>query len=301
MRRLPREFRSWSMTRYLTIPAKWYTATSGRVIKTLVFHRMEAPVKVGTAEGTARYFQNLPASNKASAHKCYDPETVVRCVENINVAYACPGLNNCGLQYELPGYSADDDWDTDGMRESCRLAAVDMVNDAVANHIPLIYRDPAALELGQWTGWTTHWDATKANIGGNNHTDPGKFFDPLWFQNLLLSQPNANQTPDWVPPFPGDEMPNVTPNSGMGYLSSAEAKLPGEGGYTLTADGGIRAQANTFIPSSGAWNYLGLSGQQGSRIFTAITPNEDGSPGYTEWGNDGSRYSFGPGKNGWPA
>jgi len=95
---------------------------------------------------------------------------------------------------------------------------------------------------------------------------------------------------------------SVSPSAGMGYVSSKEAKLPGEGGYTLTADGGIRAQAGTFIPPAGAWNYLGLSpnDRQGQRQFTAITPNEDGSPGYTEWGQDGTRYSFGPGKNGWP-
>jgi hypothetical protein len=289
------------MTRYLTIPAKWYTNTNGRAIKTLVFHRQEAPVRVGTAEATARYFQNLPASNKASAHKVYDPETVVTCVQNKDVAYACPGLNNCGIQYELPGYSADNDWTTDGMVESCRLAAVDMVNDAIASQIPLVWRDAAALADGQWYGWTTHWEATKAKIGGNNHTDPGKYFDPMWFQNLLLSQPNADMTPDWVPPFPGDDM-SVSPNAGMGFVSSAEANLPGEGGYTLTADGGIRAQEHTFIPSAGAWNYLGLpaSERQGSRQFTAITPNEDGSPGYTQWGSDGTRYAFGPGKNGWP-
>jgi hypothetical protein len=262
---------------------------------------MEAPVKIGTAEGTARYFQNLPSSNKASAHKCYDPGTVVRCVENKDVAYACPGLNNCGLQYELPGYSADDDWHTSGMQESMRLAAVDMVNDAVANQIPLIWRDSNQLRLGQYYGWTTHWEATKADIGGNNHTDPGSAFPIMEFQNLLLSQPNADQTPDWVPTFPGDEM-SVSPNAGMGFVSSEEARLPGHGGYTLTADGGIRAQEGTFIPTEGAWNYLGLPDRdrQGTRQFTTITPNEDGSPGYTQWGQDGTRYAFGPGKNGWP-
>jgi hypothetical protein len=175
-----------------------------------------------------------------------------------------------------------------------------MVNDAVSYQIPLKWLDAGALSDGQYRGWTTHWEATKAGIEGNNHTDPGKYFDPMWFQNLLLSQPNADLTPDWVPSFSGDEM-TVSPNAGMGFLSSKEAGLDGTGGYTLTADGGIRALPGTLIPDKGAWNYLGLPPQQGSRQFTAITPNEDGSPGYTEWGQDGSRYVFGPGKNGWPA
>jgi hypothetical protein len=286
----------------LIIPSKWYTEVTGRQITLAVLHRQEAPVRVGVAEATARFFQNLPPNHKASAHRIYDPGTVVQGVEYKNVAYHCKGLNHCGIGFELPGYSKDDDWTTPPMESAMHLCAADLVECATVYQFPLDWLDYRALMKGARHGVTDHVEATKAGIMGNNHTDPGVYFPVGRFMEICSGQPGRHLTPPVAKGAFTGGTEGLMPNAGLNFITSEEAKLPGAGFYTATADGGIRAGGQAYIPSTGAWNYLGLdpTDRQGDRHCTGISPNEDGSPGYTQHFNDGTRFSFGPGKNNWP-
>lgn len=295
----------------LWIPAKWFTPTTGRQISLLVLHRQEAPAQVGTAEATAHFFQRLPeyrivngkrVSTKASVHRVYDPGTKVKCVEDKDVAYAAPGTNHNGLHYELPGYSADNDWSTPPVEAAMYLCAEDVVEDANKYRIPLTFLNHRDLVAGRVQGVTTHWEITQA-WHKTDHTDPGNYF-PIGRFMEMCSNNHGSHLP---PPVAegrftgGDE--GLAPAAGLNFITSEEAKLPGAGFYTATADGGIRVGGQGFIPPVGAWNYLGLDpkARQGDRHCTGISPNEDGAPGYTLHFSDGTRFKFGPGQNDWPA
>lgn len=283
---------------HLWIPAKWYTPLPTRVITLQVLHRQEAPVRVGTAAGTARFFQKLPPSRKASAHRVYDPETTVDCVALHDIAYHCPGGNSRGIGYELPGYSKDNDWNTNDMEASMRLCAADVAQDGIDNHIPIEWLTAGDLAAGKLVGITDHVQFTLARIGGNDHTDPGSFFPVGRFLEMVKSAAGHKAS------IPGGKYnggaKGLMPTAVLNFITAVEANLSGMGVYSITADGGIRVGHAGMLPSVGAWNYLGLPPQSGDRFFTGIIPNEDGSPGWTECSNDGGRYEFGPGKNGWP-
>lgn len=284
---------------HLWIPAKWFTPLPKRVITLQVLHRQEAPVRVGTAVGTARFFQNLPPERKASAHRVYDPATTVDCVQLHDVAYHCPGGNSRGIGYELPGYSKDNDWATPDMEASMLLCAGDVARDGIDNSIPIVWLSAADLAEGRLSGITDHVQFTIAHIGGNDHTDPGSFFPVEHFLDLVRSAAGQKAA---VPAgkFSGGAK-SLMASAILNFITAQEAGLSGVGTYSITADGGIRVGRTGMLPSEGAWNYLGLPPQAGDRYFTGIIPNEDGSPGWTECSSDGGRYQFGPGKNGWPA
>lgn len=216
------------------VPAKWYTNTgsSGRKITLAVIHRMEAPVKVGTAMGTAKYFQQLPSSSKASAHFCYDPETRVQCVHDKDVAYAAPGANSQGMQYELPGYSKDDDWTTQGMIKSMELCAYDVAAAAKAYGFPLEFRHADALRSGA-TGITTHVEVSNA-WHETDHWDPGPHFPIGLFLDMCRGTTSLDLEDD------------MQPTDVAGEIQVAPGAF-----YQLTRDGGIRVVNGNGQPADG--------------------------------------------------
>lgn len=263
---------------------------------------MESPDKPDTAQAVGRYFQGLPSNRKASAHSGYDSWGVADYVHDHDVAYAAPGANHNGKHYELAGYSADDDWAHPEMEDMLRLCAADVASDASKYRIPLIWLDRNDLKAGRTQGITSHVEITYGypELHGT-HTDPGPHFPVGRFLELVKAAPDAQSTPSVKAGgfYSGDDIyMNLNPRVGMSSISARECKLGDRGFYTLTADGGIRAGDGAYLPSSGIFNYLGLKPEdrQGDRFFLSITPNEDGSPGFTCWSNDGGRFIFGPGK-----
>jgi hypothetical protein len=289
----------------LFVPARWFTATNGRNIGLIVLHRMEAPDKPSTAEGTAQFFRTLPADRKASAHRCYDSDSRVDCVREQDVAYAAPGANNDGLHIELPGYSKDDDWGSPTMVATLDRVAVDLADDCERLRIPIRWRVAADLTAGgdHRRGITDHAEVTKAYPNLGNHWDPGPHFDPDAFIDRVLDAAGVHPPTD-VDHFtylPGDaNMPDLSPSTVVGTISArlcGFANAPEEALFEQTSDGGVKAINGA--PFYGSYPGLPDDARKGQRYFVGISANEDGTPGYTSWANDSTRgYSFGPGKNG---
>lgn len=189
-----------------TLPARWFTAVKGtRQVDLIVLHSMEAPEKGETAESVARYFQGLPASRKASAHYNIDVDSIVRSVNDNDVAFAAPGANHNGLQFEHAGYARQkrggwlDAYSKAMLLRSARLAA----RKCAKYKIPIRYVDAAGLKRGE-RGITTHHQVTLA-FRRSTHTDPGKGFPIRWYLDQVL----AASRPRTYTVKPGDTIASI--------------------------------------------------------------------------------------------
>lgn len=281
------------------VQARWFTPTTGRQINLAVVHRMEAPDKPNTAEGTAAFFARLPATDKASAHACYDSDSVVLCVRDADVAYHAPGANHDGKGYELAGYSKDDDWHAPTIQSMLHRLAADVAADSAAYGFPLRWRTAEDLLAGGdgRKGVTSHAEVTRAYPNLGSHWDPGPVFPHDEFIAMCLGS-TAKPVPavDHYTFKPGEPDMPLAATAVIG--APLDARLCGftEGFYELTADGGVKALGNA--PFFGSYPGLPDDARKGERYATGLTPNEDGSKGYTVWTNDGGKYKFGPGLNG---
>jgi N-acetyl-anhydromuramyl-L-alanine amidase AmpD len=156
------------------VPARDQIKGRARPVQLIVIHSMEAPETNTTAEAVARYFQNPP--RVGSAHYCVDNDSVVQCVYDANVAYACKNANQNGVHIELAGYArqTEAEWlDQFGIAQleiAARLGAYLSKKFNVAP-IPAVFKgqnDPAVTI----SGYCGHADVPLHGF----HTDPGAGF-----------------------------------------------------------------------------------------------------------------------------
>lgn len=184
------------------VSAANFTAVSSRNIDLLIIHDMEYPEKLDAAEAVAKYFAR--SSTQASAHYCIDANSVVQCVADHNVAWAAPGGNHDGLQFEHAGYARQttDQWlDEYGRRMLFEQSAPLFARKCKDYKIPAVFLRAPDL-AAQKRGITTHWEITRAFSNGRGHTDPGTGFPIQRFmvevQKALGKpqvQPVANKKP----------------------------------------------------------------------------------------------------------
>lgn len=126
------------------------------------------------------------------SHNCFDNNSRVRCVEDKDVAWAAPGANSTGLQYELAGYAAQDaaGWNDDYSKALLDNVAQQAAKDAKKFGIPIVHLTKADILAGK-KGFIGHVDATNAFRNGVGHTDPGKSFP--WDAFLELVRKYAGQ------------------------------------------------------------------------------------------------------------
>lgn len=157
------------------IPSPNRTKVDGkRSIDLLVLHTMEAPEKPNTAEAVGHYFQS--GSVKASSHYGFDSDSTCRYVQENDVAWAAPGANHDGIQFEFAGYSAQSakDWDDD-YSKAMLDRSVEIAAAIVKKYwIPVVFLRAPALAV-QKRGITTHRQVSDA-FHLSNHTDPGGNF-----------------------------------------------------------------------------------------------------------------------------
>ena len=147
---------------------------TSRKVDLLVVHTMEAPEKGETAEQIAAFFAR--PLTKASAHYCLDNNSIVRCVNERNVAWAAPGANHDGVQLEHAGYArqTEADW-ADSYSRSMMLRSAELASDIVRRHqIPVRFILAPGLAAGL-RGVTTHNEVSRA-FGLSHHWDPGFSF-----------------------------------------------------------------------------------------------------------------------------
>lgn len=142
----------------------------------IVIHTMETDERGDTAEAVASNWFKL-AIAKASAHYCVDSNSIVRCVKNNNIAWAAPGMNLHGIQYELAGRAAQSstEWSDPFSMSMLQIAAKQAAVDAKKYGIPPVHLTVAEIRAGK-RGFAGHIDATNAFSGGRGHTDPGTNF-----------------------------------------------------------------------------------------------------------------------------
>lgn len=85
------------------VQARWFYKGRSKAIRLIVVHCTVSPEMGTGAEDVARYFANLPVSNKASAHRVGDSDSEITCVNDEDTAFAAAGANSDGLHYELVG------------------------------------------------------------------------------------------------------------------------------------------------------------------------------------------------------
>jgi N-acetyl-anhydromuramyl-L-alanine amidase AmpD len=159
------------------IRSKWYGEGRGGVnIRLVVIHDMEAPERSTTAENVARYFANLPASNKASAHVCVDDNSAVRCVDDGDRAWHAPGANSDGLGLELAGYARQSraEWLDTYSKAVLGQAATVTASWCRKYAIPVRRLTISEIKAGK-KGIVGHRDISAA-YRQTDHTDPGPNF-----------------------------------------------------------------------------------------------------------------------------
>lgn len=195
------------MNRLPFTQARWFTPVDSppRTIRLLTVHDMEFPEKLTAAEDVAMYFhtlnEKLPSGKpkKASAHTCWDSNSAVRCVLDKDVAYAAPGANNDGLQYELAGYGRQtrDEWLDEYGKSMLALVCEGMAQDCIKYGIPPRHLTNEQLADKTQKGIIGHYQASKV-FKLSDHTDPGPGFP--WDLLILgitasMSKRNLNAPP----------------------------------------------------------------------------------------------------------
>lgn len=222
------------------IKAKHFTDTgaAGRSIDLLVIHDMEAPEDNQRAESCARFFATT--TKEASAHYCVDNNSAVQCVKDPDVAWAAPGANSDGLQFEFAGYAKQttrqwkDEYGIDMLKRGARLFA----EKCERYDIPALFRDANDLRANK-RGITTHHEVSLA-FKISTHTDPGPNFPISWFITLVKEQLGAGHKPR-------DEkadLPTIRFGDTTWLVKKAQAHLKRHG-YYLEYDRGIHFDAHT--------------------------------------------------------
>jgi N-acetyl-anhydromuramyl-L-alanine amidase AmpD len=174
------------------VPAKYFGNVDRKRVDLIVMHSMEASEKGDTAESCARYFANMPASKKASAHYCVDNNSIVQCVQTNDVANAAPGSNHNGIHIELAGYARQtaaewlDEYSRAMLQNAANLCGLVLCPKW---NIPIVYVSAGGLKAGR-RGFTTHAQVSEA-FRRSSHWDPGPGFPMADFLKLVQKAGNC--------------------------------------------------------------------------------------------------------------
>jgi hypothetical protein len=228
-------------------PGSYLAGGNGQVTR-IVIHRMEAPMRRGTARGTANYFAAGSGGNFVSAHVCIDPGEAVRCLDLSDMGYHAPP-NGGSVGFELAGYSADDDWATPDGESMLRIAANVSRDVAAVVGVDPVWLVAASLLAGRH-GYTSHAEVSNA-WHQSDHWDPGPHFPIDHFLDLVRGGPAPTPTP--IPsPVQEDDMPSISlqPGESGGLLVPATMTKPTLKFGALATKKGIAARV-TFFNAAG--------------------------------------------------
>lgn len=173
---------------------------NGRVapIRVIVVHDGETPETNNQAEGMANWFARN--STQASSHTTHDNDSDVRCVDDVDTAWAAPGANADGLQQEIAGVAAQTpaQWQDAYSTAALKRAAKQAAEWAVKYRIPLRWLTDSQLADGVTKGFTTHAQVSRV-FKRSNHTDPGKYFPTDRYMSMVIGYAAGNTPPVKVP------------------------------------------------------------------------------------------------------
>ncbi len=170
------------------VQARNYHRGRQRRVRLIIVHTMEYPERSNGAEWCAGYFSKDGAP-KASAHWAVDNDTVVGMVRESDTAWAAPGANADGIQFEHAGYAGQGvkGWADDYSQALLRLSASATAGSANRWGIPVRHLTNTQLASG-CAGFVGH-DQVSAVYKLSSHWDPGPAFP--WDQYMRLV--NAHQ------------------------------------------------------------------------------------------------------------
>lgn len=206
----------------IQIPTKANSSRQGYDIGQIVIHTMEAPESEGRAVWCGHYFADQGLKLQASAGYMLDDKDVVQGVPDSRAAWACPFFNLSGLQFEHAGYAGQSagDWQDDYSQRMLHLSAQLAAVKATQYGIPVRRLTLAQVRTGTVKGFLGHWDATRAGVGGNTHTDPGPNFP--WRQYLdLVKAYQAGKAPTPAQPVTHGKPAPLTVDGVFGTASTA--------------------------------------------------------------------------------
>jgi peptidoglycan hydrolase-like protein with peptidoglycan-binding domain len=185
------------------IQARNYSPGRLKALRVIVWHDMEAPQGLLTAENVAHWFAGSSAPT-ASAHLCVDENSVVECVHEDDTAWHAPGANSDGYGVELAGYARQsaDEWLAAPSRAMLDLAAKAVAPVMQRHGIPARWLTDAELADGRTKGMTTHAQVTRV-FRLSTHTDPGAGFPATYVVTAVaaaLGTPPAPKPPKPTPP-----------------------------------------------------------------------------------------------------
>lgn len=164
-----------------------------RPVRLIVIHTMESGEDNNTAENVASYFGKR--STNASAHYNVDNNSIVQGVHDYDTAWAAPGANSDGIQFEHAGRAGQgvggwaDAYSQDMLRLSARMTA----DVARRYSIPVRRLSTSQLASGQ-RGFIGHVDASRA-YRLSDHTDPGDTFPWAFYFSLVGAELRGSTVP----------------------------------------------------------------------------------------------------------
>lgn len=232
---------------------------------------MEYPERLDAAERVARFFAG--GTSRASAHYCYDADSIVQCVKDDDVAWHAPGNNHNGIGLEHAGYANQraDQWADDFSSKMLELSAHHCAHLCDRYQIPKEYVDAAGLIAGR-RGITTH-DAVSKAWKKSSHWDPGPNFPMARYIELVRQHGTPAVTTEEVRLVVNAPVVTILshPNWNGGYIQ-------------VGADGG------TFSFDAPNFGSLGNVQLNSPIVDAEVTPTGNG---YTLLGADGGIFDFG--------
>ena len=260
-----------------SIPSPNFTRGRARNVRLIVIHTVEAPERGTIAEDVARnWFAKSEA--QSSSHYIVDNDSIVRCVDEANTAWAAPGANADGIQIEHAGYAAQNpgQWGDDYSRSMLELSARLTADLCRRYAIPAVHLTPAQLASGA-RGIIGHIDATNAYGPRGGHTDPGPSFP--WDAYIAKVRGYLGQTAAAAPsntfPLPAGHWygPNdgtVRSHSGVRVADRAQIKRI-QAKVGVTADGLFGARTASAVAQWQRKNKLAADQKVGPATWKAMS------------------------------
>lgn len=245
-------------------------------IRLVVIHTGETPEGNTAAEGMGNWFSR--ASTRASAHKCVDPDSVVRCVKDEDTAWAAPGANADGLQIELAGRAGQTtgDWTDITSQRILENAAAEVAAWCNQHKIPARWLTDAQMADGRTRGLATHAQVSRV-FRLSTHWDPG----PNFPDSLFLSRVKAHlkdSAPPASPPkaagFPGVVRlgsKGTAVKTWQRALNKYGLRVGEYHGYQLTVDGNFGPRTREAVLDAQARGHLTRDGIAGRQTWAVIT------------------------------
>lgn len=177
---------------YPFIQAKHYYPGRTKTPRLFVVHTAETPETSTSAEGLAKYFSTT--DTKVSAHLVGDSDSVVQCVKYQDTAFAAPGANSDGIQYELSGKAAQTtQWNDEHSKKAIHLMALAARSVCGQFGLPLKHLTNAELAAGE-KGIVGHVQVSQV-YKKSSHYDPGANFPWNEFISLAAGTPQPQEEP----------------------------------------------------------------------------------------------------------